>query len=317
MKQNKKMDKNTVLIVLIIILITIMLVNMFQNYIAKIELEAFKTQTVKEVKKIGKDVERIKETMGLEDEEVNFIGLDTKYEELSKIAKEKLKLDEDGAKLEIDLNNDEKLDEIKLIIEDSETEKTSILYNDKKISSGIGYKDVAYIVDIDNSDDYLDLVILSLEENDNFFHFDVFKNDGQELKKIEYNSTKIISGINYNNRFYLNEKKEFFVLSNAEVDLDKIVTDIYYEIDGIKLSEKRADINKINKEKFKMIEFAYNSFFSDEKEINMNKILEYNSLEPEEEFTIIEWVDHSNGLKIQLEDGRMGYIYPVQGYLAG
>ena len=41
----------------------------------------------------------------------------------------------------------------------------------------------------DNYYDYLDLVILSLEENDNFFHFDVFKNDGQELKKIEYNST--------------------------------------------------------------------------------------------------------------------------------
>lgn len=337
MEEKQKKGKLIPLIIFIIILLVALGVSVAYNYKLNQELISFKTEVENEIKILNeenaKEPEKIEEVEKEDLDQVEVIGLDTKYKELSKAAKRILTLGDNNYEitnqektLEYDLNGDEIKETIKLktYIPNNEAGENApvceIHYNNSTIfSSDFIYNPTIYIVDLNKNDNYLDLVLGYSLENNGFFEYAVFKNMGNILKNMEYTHAGVISSGDevdnyYEGRFYLNGENNFLLLNNVQIELNKIISNDFYEIKENKIINKSIDINTIRDEIFEFDKEVTNSFFSETKKVNYDR---YISLKKGQQFKIIDWIDDGNGMKVELSNGKIGYIYPVHGYLAG
>ena len=261
---------------------------------------------------------------------IKVIGLNNRFTELSKAAVKGYST-KSVKTIKYDLNNDGKEETIQLKKSGNDGYDEACVdmyYQDKKIDKEIyiGYEEGIqdsnlYIVDLDRSDNLLDVIIAGFEDNNGFLFLNIYKNTGKTLKRINYKSDKTVSANgeendNWVGRFYINSNNEFFELSNVEVCFDKVVTYKYYKIENNKAVSKKANIDKIKKETFKVLTDKEMIFYIDHKKFNYDKDYKnHKTFKNDDKVKILEWID-GNEIKAEL-NGKTIYIMPAHGYLAG
>ncbi len=279
------------------------------------------------------NIESTKATNIEEKNAVDVIGLNNKFTELSKAAVKAYNT-KSSKTIDYDFNNDGKNETIqfKKSGNDGYDEAcVDMYYQDKKVDKSIytGYEEDLrssnensnfYIIDLDKSDDLLDVAIAGFEESDDYIYFNIYKNTGKTLKKINYKSNKIVTAnndenYNWEGRFYINSNNEFFELSNVELCFDKVVTNEYYKIENDKAVSKKANLNEIQKETFKVSTDREMIFYINHKEFNEKDYKTYKTFKNEDEIKILDWIDE-NEIKAEM-NGDTIYVFPGHGYLAG
>ena len=265
-----------------------------------------------------------------EKDSIEVTGLNNKFTELSKAAVKGYST-KSVKTIKYDLNNDGKEEKIQLKKSGNDGYDQACVdmyYQNKKIDKEIyiGYEEAIqdsnlYIVDLDKNDNLLDVIIAGFEDNNGFLYLNIYKNTGNTLKRINYKSDKTVSANggendNWIGRFYINSNNEFFELSNVEVCFDKVVTYKYYKIENNKAVSKKANIDKIKKETFKVLTDKEMIFYIDHKKFNYDKDYKnHKTFKNGNKVNILEWID-GNEIKAEL-NGKTIYIMPAHGYLAG
>lgn len=242
---------------------------------------------------------------------VEVVGLDTKYKELSKAAIKKVEIGKDVTKnkaFQYNLRTDGKKENVTIkLINDGEKIQINYGGNKKEVYSTYNM-DNLYIVDLDNSDNYLDIVMVQLGDSYDT-DYRILKNNNK-LKEVTYGETVDYSkGVTGEGMFYLDGNSHFLLLGDVESYLNKIVSRSYYTLENNKAIANKIYTNKIIAEDYEIGNIENEANFS------KNKCwIEYTpdrKLKKGTKLKILGW-DTCHGaeiVKVKLEDGTVGYLW--------
>ncbi len=278
-----------------------------ENTTEKAELE-----TVKEEKKAEATTDEKKNKL----EPVKVLGLDATFYKLDDAAIYTKTLDKNSKTFEYDLDNDGKNN--KLLID---FDKDIIKYDNNQEFSNVFLgkskrTHTVYVVDMDESDSYLDIVVFSKSDEEHEYH--VLKNVNGKLELMQIPKSDFGYGLGVNKieayHIYLDGNNKMLYLDEVEENLSPMIATIYYDLsDGI----KKIDIDSSNIVD-KSFEAKARIYFTT---INMYGEHLYTDLKANNEilpagtkFKIIDVLD-SDIKRVELEDGRIGFIFPKYGHL--
>jgi len=249
-------------------------------------------------------------------EPVKVLGLDTKFYKLNDAAIYTKTLEKNSKTFEYDLDNDGKKN--KLVID---FDQNIIKYdNNPEITKAFLGKSerthTVYVVDIDESDSYLDIVIFSKSDEEHEYHVLKNVNGKLELMTIPKDSFSYGLGVNKIEAYhiYLDGNDKMLYLDEVEENLSPMITTQYYDLtDGIKkIDMDSSNIIDKNFEAKARIYFTTINMYGEHLYTDLkanNEILPAGT-----KFKILDIVD-SSIKRVELEDGRVGFIFPKYGYL--
>lgn len=248
----------------------------------------------------------------LEKEEITDNNIfDNEYKTLNELALLKISSGELTKKEEIyeyDFNNDV----IKEKITIKETEDTNIYdiyFQEQQLMDRI-YNYNIYVVDLDKSDKYLDLIISHISDGGASTTYNIYKNNGTSLEKLKYTTEKAITGDFEGNNFCFDKNNNFILLGDPEASLDSIVTNTYYSIKNNVIYSTK--IENIETDKIYKVKKEYVDFTTDYNKTTIEYTAENRYLKVGTELQIIEWLKGPGGqeiIKVKLASGEIGYIY--------
>lgn len=252
----------------------------------------------------------------IDEDEVTIIGLDTKFKKLEKAAIYSIELDEENNIFEFDLDNDGYLNKVLI-----DTEKDiikcddTIEFNNVFIENEEYISHTVYAVDIDKNDSYLDVIVFS-KSNKSHDYF-ILKNIDGKLELIDRNFGYGLGGNKIEAyHIYLNSYNDILWLDQVEENVIPMVTDAFYDLSN-GIEEIKVDISNliIKDQEFITKEKVYfatveNFDIDDYEYLKKNHEILPNGTK----FKILE-VNITGDYKVELEDGRIGYIFAKYGHL--
>lgn len=248
--------------------------------------------------------------------EVEIIGLNTIFKELKDVAIYSAVLDKNNKTFEYDLDNDGVKN--KLVID---SQKNTIKYDNNKFENLFSEIEqyethTVYVVDIDKNNSYLDIVVFS--KTNQSHEYNILKNVNGNLELIDGNFSYSL-GVNKIEAYhiFLDNDNRMLYLDEVESNLMPMIANNYYDLsNGIVKCDVNLDsiINKKFETKAKIYFTTIN--ISGVADNDYWELKENHELLPiGTKFKILEIGELKEVKKVQLEDGRIGYIFPKYGHL--
>lgn len=208
---------------------------------------------------------------------------------------------------EYDFNNDGIKE--KITIKETEEEYIySIYYEEQELFDSL-YNFSIYVVDLNEEDEYFDLIISDICDGGGDTTYQIYKNYGTKLEELKYSSEKAITGDEKGENLYLNGKNNFILISDVESCLNDFAINTYYIIEDNSVYNVKVESPKFEKEYIVKKEISFTEEYPDAWIEGKNG----KQLKVGTKLQIIGWIDGPNNtpeiIKVKLDSGEIGYIF--------
>lgn len=208
---------------------------------------------------------------------------------------------------EYDFNNDGIKE--KITIKEIEEEYIySIYYEEQELFDSL-YNFSIYVVDLNEEDEYFDLIISDICDGGGDTTYQIYKNYGTKLEELKYSSEKAITDDEKGENLYLNGKNNFILISDVESCLNDFAINTYYIIEDNGVYNVKVESPKFEKEYIVKKEISFTEEYPDAWIEGKNG----KQLKVGTKLQIIGWIDGPNNtpeiIKVKLDSGEIGYIF--------
>ena len=208
---------------------------------------------------------------------------------------------------EYDFNNDGIKE--KITIKEIEEEYIySIYYEEQELFDSL-YNFSIYVVDLNEEDEYFDLIISDICDGGGDTTYQIYKNYGTKLEELKYSSEKAITDDEKGENLYLNGKNNFILISDVESCLNDFAINTYYIIEDNGVYNVKVESPKFEKEYIVKIDISFTEVYPDAWMEGKNG----KQLKVGTKLQIIGWIDGPNNtpeiIKVKLDSGEIGYIF--------